>query len=179
MAGRHEPAADLRSARLAEVDRAVDRVADQVAGQQPQTAGRLRAALDDLRTRLRHAHGACHEVDADSWASYVSGLDRGLDELQIELSRTADGTDAARPMEEALFTRVTRLELDGWRLRFDIQRSRSAADRDRARAELHELSAAAGREILEYERAGGASGVRSRASVEVAMERVRNAFPVA
>lgn len=174
-AGQQDTAGEARAARLAEVDGAVGRTAQQLTRQRPETAGHIERAFDGLRTRLRYAHDSCHEVDADSWTSYVSRLDRGLGELQVEVSRAGEGSAATLPMDDVLFTRGTRLELDGWRLQFDILRSRSEADRGRARAELDELTAAADRALTEYERGRPAADVVSRSAVELAMDEVRNA----
>jgi hypothetical protein len=146
-----------RDARLAEVDRIV-RAAGEGAPH-----GALRATLDQLRHRLGRAHTACDQVEDRVWAEYVARLDRGLDELAIEVDRAASDADAATDV--TLFVHATRLEIDGWMLRLDHARD----GRDGSTA-ARDLAARASRDLEDYQR-----GVAGRADVERTMDGIREA----
>ena len=128
----------------------------------------FRAVLEELGARLAEVHDRCHEVDDAAWAAYTARLDRGLDELQAELSRAAEAPDAGTPAADVLFARTTRLEIDGWLVRLDVPRA--AADHARAL----ELAAAASRELADYRVAAGSGDGASRAGVERAMADLRD-----
>lgn len=180
MTDARESARGLRAERLADVDRAVNQVAETVVGGHPYAADQIRAALAALRSRLVHVHGACQEVAADTWSTYVAELDSGLDQLHIELARTADRPDSTATVEELLFTRCTQLELDGWRLRFDVQRLQTTIGPAAAQAELADLTTEAAQALAQYEQtADGGAGGATRSEVEKAMDRIRGAVPSA
>lgn len=146
-----------RDARLAEIDRKV------LAAGAPVPAGHpLRTAFDHLRHRLGRAHATCEQVDDRAWADYVARLDRGLDELSVELGRADDGPAASA--EETLFVHATRLEIDGWQLRLD--HARDGATHSTA---ARELTGRAARELTGYQR-----GEATRADIDRVMDDVRN-----
>jgi hypothetical protein len=127
----------------------------------------FRAALDEFGARLGRIHDRCHEVDEQAWAAYAARLDRGLDELQVELARAAEDADPAPSAEDLLFARTTRLELDGWLSRLDVPGA--AADRDKAL----EMASVVSRELADYRAACSTGSGASRAAVEQAMADLR------
>nr|WP_221374598.1 hypothetical protein [Actinoplanes polyasparticus] len=106
----------------------------------------IRASFDRLRKGLESAH-AGHQVADQEWAAYVAGLDRGLDELHLELAHAADLPAATGK----LLVHASRLELAGWRLRFSVPGA-DASDYDGVRERL----AAAETEVDSFA-AGGSS----------------------
>ncbi|MDZ5446949.1 hypothetical protein U2F26_30215 [Micromonospora sp. 4G57] len=66
-------------------------------------------------------------MDEQDWAGYVAGLDRGLDELNVEIGRAADRPETGPSVEDVLLTHTSALELTGWRMRFGILDARVAA----------------------------------------------------
>jgi hypothetical protein len=111
-------------------------------------------------------------VPDDRWADYVDQLDRGLDELDAELDRAAGRTGAGPDASEVLTIRLTGLELQGWKLRFDgatggldhVRSSLAAAEAelDRYEAECDTGSArtadAVDRSVADLRRAAEAAG---------------------
>jgi hypothetical protein len=154
-------------ARLAHVQTAVATAAADVGEEHRHRGGALRAVLDELGARLAQVHDRCHEVDDDAWAAYAARLDRGLDELQVELTRATEHGDSSPSVDDVLFARTTRLELDGWLLRLDVPGA--AADHARAR----ELASSASRELAEYRAVSSTGSEASRTGVEQAMGELR------
>jgi hypothetical protein len=154
-------------ARLAQVETSVAAAATDVGAEHPHRG--FRAVLDELGVRLARVHDRCHEVGEDAWAAYTARLDRGLDELQMELARAAEHPDSGPPGDDVLFARATRLELDGWLLRLDVPGA--AADHARAR----ELASVASRELADYRASSSTAAGASRAGVEQAMADLRRA----
>lgn len=152
-------------ARLDHVEVSVAAAAVEVGAEHPHRG--FRVVLDELGARLVQVHDRCHEVDERAWAAYSARLDRGLDELQVELARAAEHADSAPSAEDLLFARITRLELDGWLLRLDVPGA--AADRDKAR----EMASAASWELADYRAACSTGSGASRAAVEQAMADLR------
>lgn len=156
--------ATASTARLAQVESTLDSFATSVAREHPHRADAVRVALDRLRDRLRHAHQQSHDVDESAWAEYVVELERGLDELQIEIARAAEPADAGPTLDDLLYKRTTALELSGWRLRVDAARTRP------------EWLVQAARELTNYERASHESSDGARANLERAMAQLRGAL---
>ena len=129
----------------------------------------LHAALDELRTRLAEVHDRCHQVDDEAWAAYSTELDRGLDELQLEVARTAEHPDSGPSVDDVLFARTTRLELDGWLLRLEVPGA--APDHARAR----ELASVASRELADYSPKTSTGSGATRAGLGQVMEELRRA----
>ncbi|WP_433505893.1 hypothetical protein ACQP04_04990 [Pseudonocardia halophobica] len=77
---------------------------------------RVRIALDTLRTRLHGIHEGCDSIDAKRWSEYRAALDAGVDELDSELARVTEHHDP-EDLDDLLYPHLTRLELDGWRVR--------------------------------------------------------------
>ncbi|OLT15101.1 hypothetical protein BJF78_16790 [Pseudonocardia sp. CNS-139] len=152
---------------MARVQQSVATAAAELGAEHPHHG--FRAALDDLGARLAHVHDRCSEVSDDAWAAYAARLDRGLDELQVELGRAAEHADSAPSADDVLFSRTTRLELDGWLVRLDVPGA--APDHGRAT----ELASAASRELADYRAACSTGAGASRAAVEQAMADLRRA----
>ena len=160
MATQEQPSGK-RAARLEQVDGVVRGAGEAVAPDHP-FRDPLRRALDGLRHRLREVHSSCERSDDDTWADYVDRLDRGLDEMAIELSRVGEVADTTGP-ERVLFVHTTRLEIDGWVLRLDHAREGS-------QVAARELTSRARQDLVGYER-----GETGRADVERIMAEVRGA----
>ncbi len=154
----HEQAARVRAARLT-------RVVDVV-----RAAGRGAAAgrpswhdlFEELRGRLRRAHDTCEQVDDRAWADYVTRLDRGLDELALELRRAGEPSGPGPAVDGLPYVHATRLEVDGRVLRLDHARD------GRSSATARELAARADRHLDEYRR-----GAATRADVDRTLDDVR------
>jgi hypothetical protein len=156
----HEQTPPVRASRLARVDDAVCAAGDGVAsGGSPR-----HAVFDELRGRLRRVHDACEQVDDRAWADYVTRLDRGLDELAVEVGRAGEPSAAGSAADAALYVHATRLEVDGWVLRLDHARDGWSTGRDGVR----ELAARAGRYLDEYRR-----GAATRADVDRTLDDIR------
>ncbi len=104
----------LREERLGQVEQLVERPDG---GAVPGAAAGSR--LSALRSRLRVAHARCETVDGASWAGYVVDLDRGIDELHVELAMVAQRPVAGPGVDDVLLARTSALELDAWRLAAD------------------------------------------------------------
>ena len=146
--------------RLAELGRHLDVAADAIADRHPDSAGDVRAGLDDLHDRLMRVHELCAEIDDRTWSAYTTGLDRGLADLADDVS--AGGAT----VDDLVYAHAVRLEVDGWVLRLDL------AGRD-APTDGRELIAGAAREIDEYRAAVAAGDAPSRADVERALSELR------
>lgn len=96
----------------------------------------VREALLDLRGRLERAHADVESVSEARWADYAAGLDRGLAELDVEVRRTTDDPVSEASLDDILFGRVARFELEGWKLRLAALHDRgevpAAVDADAA-----------------------------------------------
>jgi hypothetical protein len=115
---------------------------------------RRRDLFDELRHRLRRVHDACEQVDDEAWGAYVIRLDRGLDELTVELARTSEPPSAGPGLEGMPYVHATRLEIDGWVLRLDHARDGSRAGQGAVR----EAAARAARNLDEYRRGEATQG---------------------
>jgi hypothetical protein len=146
---------------LAHVDELVRTARDKVAPGRP----RGRDLFDELLRRLRRVHDTCEQVDDEAWADYVTRLDRGLDELAVELDRTSEPPSAGPGLESMPYVHATRLEIDGWVLRLDHARDGSGA----AHGAVRELVARAVRNLDEYRR-----GEATRGDLDRAMEDIRD-----
>ncbi|WP_214405654.1 hypothetical protein [Pseudonocardia lacus] len=147
--------------RLEELRQRLDGAAEQIAVARPDAAEDIRAGFGELRHRLERVHEFCDEVDEHTWAAYTTGLDRSLAELATAV---ADGP----AVDDVVYARTGRLEVDGWVLRLDL------AGRD-APVEGRELVAGAARELDDYQAAVGAGEAPSRAGVERALNELRGA----
>lgn len=153
--------------RLAHVAASVAAAAAELGADHPHRG--FGAALGAFGARLARVHDRCHEVADQAWVAYTARLDRGLDELQVELSRAAEDVDSAPSADDLLFARVTRLELDGWLLRLDVPGA--SADRDKALA----MASVVSRELAEFRTACSTGPGASRAAVAQAMADLRRA----
>jgi hypothetical protein len=154
-------------ARLAQVETSVSRAAAEIGAEHPHHG--FRAVRDDLAARLALVHDRCQHVEDAVWAAYTTQLDRGLDELQIELTRAVEHPDSGASAADVLFARTTRLELDGWLVRLDVPGA--AADHSRAR----EVASAVSHELADYRATASTGTGASRAGVEQALEELRRA----
>jgi DNA repair exonuclease SbcCD ATPase subunit len=161
--------------RLAQVESALDRLVTSVEREHPQRAEPVRAALDRLRERLRHLHQHPGEVNESAWAQYITELERGLDELQIEIARAAEPADSGPTLEDLLNKRTTALELSGWRLRVDAARARPESLEPDASMPAAEHVEAASRALGDYERLPYPVASVARANLERAMAALRGA----
>lgn len=153
------PRAEMR---LGQVHGAVDRLSTALDDAAPPHRSSLHALVNHLHDALGHAHRHSDEVDGGAWADYVDRLDRGVDEMHLELARAAERPAEAPTVSEVAFARVSRLELDGWRLRFDVHGSRS------------DLLHRAEQEISSFEQGAEASADPAREPVRQALDAVRD-----
>ncbi len=146
----------MRASRLAQLDGIVRAAGDR--------AGRSsrRDVFEELHGRLRRAHDTCEQVEERAWADYVTRLDRGLDELAVELGRAGEPSAAGPAVDGMPYVHATRLEIDGWVLRLDHARD------GRSSATARELAARADRSLDEYRR-----GAATRADVDRTLDDVR------
>jgi hypothetical protein len=162
----HEQAPGLRASRLAQLDAVVRAAGERAAAGHPP---RLRV-FDELRGRLRQAHDTCDQVGDRVWADYVTRLDRGLDELAVEVGRTAEPPAAGSPVEGMPYVHATRLEIDGWVLRLDQARAGTSSGEGVAR----DLAARTTVRLAEYRR-----GEATRDEVDRSVQDVRGAVSAA
>ncbi|MFF5288682.1 hypothetical protein [Paractinoplanes globisporus] len=106
--------------RLAEVDRHVTDAANATAQRHPGFATAIRHSVDRLRGGLTLAHSRAEAVDDAAWSSYVTDLDAGLDELDKEIGRAADGAIPGTSVDDVLTIHLTGIELQGWRLQVSL-----------------------------------------------------------
>lgn len=107
--------------RLGQVRGAIDRLSTALDDAAPPAhGGDLHALVNHLHEALGHAHRHSDEVDDRAWADYMDRLDRGVDELHVELARVAEHPAEPPTVPDIAFARASRLELDGWRMRFDV-----------------------------------------------------------
>lgn len=160
------PGAGLREARLGEVDGLVSGTRGRPAGGAVPDGG-AGSRLSALRTRLRVAHARCDAVDGVSWAGYVVDLDRGIDELHVELAMAAQRPVAGPSLDDVLLARTSALELDAWRLSVDAGPASTGGSDLRPALIAAEVALARYREDL------AASRAPARAELEEAMARLR------
>lgn len=120
----------LREARVAEVDRHLTGAERASTGRHAAFAGTIRDSFARLRGGLARAHARCDAVDDRDWANYVVDLDRGLDEMDVEVARAAERPDTGAHVPEVLTIHVSALELSGWRLQFTVLDRSTAQHRD-------------------------------------------------
>lgn len=154
----HEQAPRLRASRLAHVDELFRTARAKAAGHP-----RHRDLFDGLLHRLRRVHDTCEQVDDEAWGAYVTRLDRGLDELAVELGRAGEPPSAGPEPGDMPYVHATRLEIDGWVLRLDHARDESQAGRGAAR----EVAARAARNLDEYRRGEATQGDLDRSMEEI------------
>ena len=109
------------------VDQRLARATAGLCRDQPAHAATVRGVLAPLRDRLYRVHAACRQAEAASWAAYTADLDRGLDELSVEMQRAT----TERGADDVLSAAAAQLELRAWQLRLDT-----------LRAEGHDVTAA-------------------------------------
>jgi hypothetical protein len=154
------------TSRLASIEQRLGNAASRLGGEHPRAADTVRSALHGLRERLAHAHADTHHADDVAWARYSADLDRGIDELSVEMTRVMEQPGGGSGVEDVLYIRATSLELDGWSLRLDVPEHGTESD-------VRTLVATAKRELSEY-RAAVSSGQRaSRDGVQRAMDELR------
>ena len=161
-------APDAPTTRPSDVDQRLARVTAGLCRDHPACAGSVRGVLAPLRDRLRRVHERGRPVDADAWATYRAELDRGLDELSLEVARAAQEPGRGPAVDDVLATAAARLELRAWELRLHTATGddpRVAAAREQAatvRADLEQLAAAPGQAAL-HTRVEGDLAALSRA----------------
>ncbi len=158
----------LQQDRIADVSRRVFAAEESAARRHSDHAGAIRQVLTTLRGGLHQAHAQCGSVDSQAWSAYVSGLDSGLAELDIELARAAEQPSSDdRDVEDVLVVHSTALELAGWRLRVSLMGD-SAADPAGVRQRL----AAAEQELQTYRSQG-----KNSDSLQTSVQEVRSGYP--
>ena len=108
-------APDAPTTRPSDVDQRLARVTAGLCRDHPACAGSVRGVLAPLRDRLRRVHERGRPVDAAAWATYRADLDRGLDELSLEVARAAEQPRTG--VDGVLAAAAARLELRAWQLR--------------------------------------------------------------
>lgn len=155
----------LQRARLDDVRHRVAETERAVGNRHADLAGTVRHSFERLRHGLDLAHARCAAVEESHWAQYVSELDRGLAELDVEMRRAAeDGPGPDAP--QVLVIHATALELAGWRLRT------SATDAASADSPADRLAAAEA-ELERYRAACTGGGSVSVAALERRVEQLR------
>jgi len=119
------------------VDQRLARATAGLCRDHPALAPTVRGVLAPLRDRLYRLHATCRQAEVSTWAAYTADLDRGLDELAVEIQRAA--TD--RAADDVLSAAAAQLELRAWQLRLDTLR---AEGRDVSAAQQVADSVAAG-----------------------------------
>ncbi|GIF47126.1 hypothetical protein Afe04nite_16650 [Asanoa ferruginea] len=125
-----------QEARAAEVDRRLSAAEHAAAERHAGLSETVRHSFARLRGGLERAHTRSDTVDEREWADYVTQLDRGLDEMHIELGRAAEHPDAGPEAAKVLTTHASKLELDGWRLQFTVLDADARARLAASEAEL-------------------------------------------
>ena len=132
----------------------------------PTVAPAVRGVLAPLRDRLRRVHERCVQADADSWSAYRADLDRGLDELSMEVARAAGPAGPA--VDDVLATAAARLELRAWELRLH-----TVGGPDPLVAEARQLAGTVTAGLAELAATPGRPGLRAR--VEQDLDALRRA----
>jgi hypothetical protein len=125
-------------------------------------------SLQRLRSRLEHVHERCDSVDDRDWAGYVSDLDRGLDELDLEIARAVERQGPGPTVEDVLTARTSALEIRAWRVRMAALRF-SPVELARARV----LVATGDTELGRYQATRSTGGEMSPDALEQSMEDLR------
>ena len=126
--------ADPPAIRPAVVDQRLARATAGLCRDHPGCAQAVRGVLAPLRDRLRRVHERSRPTDAQAWAAYRADLDRGLDELSVEVARAA--REPAGRVDDVLARTAARLELRAWELRLH-----TAAGDDHRVTEARQLAA--------------------------------------
>ena len=156
--------ADARTTRPAVVDQRLARVTAGLCRDHPACARSVRGVLAPLRDRLRRVHERGRPVDADAWATYRAELDRGLDELTLEIARAAQQPGrGAGGVDDVLATTAARLELRAWELRLH-----TVAGDDPRVAEARELAAGVDTALEQLAAAPGRTGLRGQVERDLA-----------
>ncbi|MFQ1000834.1 hypothetical protein [Modestobacter sp. SSW1-42] len=149
--------ADRPAIRPAVVDQRLARATAGLCRDHPASARAVRAVLAPLRDRLRRVHEHCVQADADAWAAYRADLDRGLDELSVEVARAAQQPGRGTGVDDVLAATAARLELRAWQLRLS-----TAGGPDPQVAGARQLAAAVDAGLDELAADPGRAGVRAR-----------------
>ena len=105
------------AARPAEIDRRLARATAGLCRDHPRLAPAVRGVLAPLRDRLHRVHSSSQQADAPTWAVYTAELDRGVDELTVEIARAAERQATGAEVDDVLTGAAARLELRAWQLR--------------------------------------------------------------
>ncbi|GAA1857849.1 hypothetical protein [Asanoa iriomotensis] len=125
----------VHEARVAEVDRHLTGAEHAAVERHAALGDAIRHSFARLRDGLDHAHAGCDKVDDRAWADYVASVDRGLDEMAIEVTRATESPNSGATAPEVLTGHASALELSGWRLRFTLpELSTAEAELDRYRS---------------------------------------------
>jgi len=120
----------------AAVEQRLGEATDGLCRDHPGRAPAVRGVLGPLRDRLHHVHAGCQAAGAVDWAAYSADLDRGLDELSVEIGRAAQQPDGGPTVDAVLHLSATRFELRAWQLKLAALAAHGADDRQaRQRAE--------------------------------------------
>ena len=103
--------------RPAEIDQRLARATAGLCRDHPRLAPAVRGVLAPLRDRLHRVHVGCQQADAGAWAAYTADLDRGIDELTVEIGRAAEQQRAGAEVDDVLAATAVRLELRALQLR--------------------------------------------------------------
>lgn len=161
--------------RPALLDQRLARTTAGICRDHPALAHTVRGVLAPLRDRLRRVHLDCLQAEASAWAAYTADLDRGLDELSVEVARAAQRPGSTRDVEDVLSMAAARLELQAWRLRLD---SPATGDTDTGQARL--LADAVARDLAALEGEDDpapAAALRARLDQDLAALRRLSAGP--
>jgi hypothetical protein len=112
----------------------IDKVVRRVGGAErtfvarhPAHAGPVRATLGKLRDELERAHEHSDRASEREWSAYMTSLDEGLAELDVEIGRAADARLGSRTVEDVLTQHATALQEAGWRLQFTLGKAAEAS----------------------------------------------------
>ncbi|MFF5084913.1 hypothetical protein ACFY36_48400 [Actinoplanes sp. NPDC000266] len=112
----------VKQERVDKVTRRVSGAERTFAARHPAHAAPIRASLGRLRDVLERAHEKSDLATEREWSAYMASLDQGLAELDVEVSRAAEGR-ATRSVEDVLAHHTSALEEAGWRLQFSLTKS--------------------------------------------------------
>ena len=155
--------ADAPAIRPAVVDQRLARVTAGLCRDHPTCARSVRGVLAPLRDRLRRVHERGRLVDADTWATYRAELDRGLDELSLEVARAAQEPGRGPGVDDVLAATAARLELRAWELRLH-----TVTGDDPRVAEARELAAGVDTALEQLTTTPGQTGLRGQVERDLA-----------
>jgi hypothetical protein len=167
----HEAADGLRPEQY--VEQAVAAATQQVVHRHPALSDVVHVELNSLAHHLRRAVTGTSAMDAAAWSAYATELDRGLDELQVEIRRAAEwpstadaqGPDPVEHVRTSVRSQSRSLELLAWRFSLLARGDQQGRqDPEGLEALLH-----AERELRRGEETGQAQN-----DLEEAMHRVRS-----